>query len=194
MVTATVRAAAGPDEQAVIGVITLAFSADPMARWAFPDPATYLAVLPRLARAFAGNAFGHGAAHLVDGGYGAAMWLPPGVEADADAMTSLFREHVPADRLDDMMGVFEQMEAGRPKEPCWYLPMIGVDPACQGHGYGSALLRFGLDRIDRARAAAYLESSSPRNIPLYERHGFVVTGTIQSGGSPAIVPMFRRPR
>ena len=36
----------------MIGVITLAFSSDPMARWALSDPATYLAVMPELARAF----------------------------------------------------------------------------------------------------------------------------------------------
>src|SRR5688572_17177380 len=98
MLTTHVRTAAATDEAAVIGVITLAFTADPMARWAFPDPARYLAIMPLLARAFGGNGFAHGAAHLVDGGHGAAMWLPPGVEPDAETMMSMTHEHVPADR------------------------------------------------------------------------------------------------
>ena len=63
--TTDVRSASGEDEQQmVIGVITLAFSSDPMARWAFPNPATYLTVMPQVARAFGGNGFAHGAAHV----------------------------------------------------------------------------------------------------------------------------------
>jgi hypothetical protein len=41
---------------------------------------------------------------------------------------------------------------------------------------------------------AYLESSNPRNITLYKRHGFELLGTIQIGTSPSIAPMLRRPR
>jgi ribosomal protein S18 acetylase RimI-like enzyme len=194
MLTTNVRVAAAHDEAAVVGVITLAFSTDPMARWAFPDPAKYLALMPALAHAFGGNAFGEGSAHLVDGGYGAAMWLPPSVEPDVDTVMNMAREHVPAERQDDMMRVFERMDACHPKDPCWYLPMIGVDPASQGRGYGSALLQFALEQIDREGAPAYLESSNPRNIPLYERHGFAAIGEIQVGTSPSLVPMLRRPR
>lgn len=194
MLTIDVRSASESDQPAVIGVITLAFSGDPMARWAFPDPATYLAAMPEVARAFGGNGFAHGTAHLVDGGLAAAMWLPPGVHPDSDLLAALTEEHVPEERLGDMMQVFEQMEAYHPADPCWYLPLIGVDPACQGRGFGSALLRYALDRCDREGSPAYLESSNPRNVPLYQRHGFEIMGTIQVGTSPTLVPMLRQPR
>jgi hypothetical protein len=39
-----------------------------------------------------------------------------------------------------------------------------------------------------------LESSNPANIPLYERHGFSVLGTIQVGSSPSVFPMLRSAR
>jgi GNAT superfamily N-acetyltransferase len=194
MVTIDVRPAAERDQQAVIDVITLAFSSDPMARWAFPDPVTYLAVMPDLARAFGGNGFAHGTADLADGGLAAAMWLPPGVEPDADRLMALSEKHVPPDRLPDMMQVFERMATFHPSQPCWYLPLIGVDPACQGRGYGSALLRYATDRCDRDGVAAYLESSNPRNVPLYQRHGFEIMGSIQAGSSPTLVPMLRQSR
>nr|MBA3884566.1 GNAT family N-acetyltransferase [Acidobacteriota bacterium] len=42
MLTVEVRSATERDQQLVVDVITLAFSTDPMARWAYPDPATYL--------------------------------------------------------------------------------------------------------------------------------------------------------
>ena len=116
------------------------------------------------------------------------------VDYDSDRLAGITEEHVPKDRLDDMMHVFEKMDAYHPKEPCWYLPLIGVDPACQGRGYGSALLRHALDRCDRDGIIAYLESSNPRNISLYLRHGFVALGEIQVGNSPTLVPMLRQPK
>ena len=193
--TTDVRSATGEREQnAVIAVITLAFSADPMARWAFPDPATYLTVMPQVARAFGGNGFAHGTAHLAAGGVAAAMWLLPGVHPDAERLTALTKEHTPKERQADMDRVFAQMETYHPSEPCWYLPMIGVDPTYQGRGYGSALLSYALEQCDRGRVLAYLESSNPRNIPLYQRHGFEIIGTIQAGTSPTVVPMLRRAR
>lgn len=194
MSTIEVRPAAERDHRAVIDVITLAFSTDPMARWAYPDPATYLAVMPDTVRAFGGNGFAHGTVHLVEGGTAAAMWLPPGVDPDSERLAALTEQHAPRERLDDMTQVFEQMGSYHPSKPCWYLPLIGVDPVCQGRGHGSALLRYALEQCDRDGTAAYLESSNPRNIPLYERHGFEVMGSIQAGSSPTIVPMLRRPR
>jgi ribosomal protein S18 acetylase RimI-like enzyme len=93
--------------------------------------------------------------------------------------------------MPDLSRVFEAMESYHPKEPHWYLPLIGVDPAAQGQGLGSALMRHALERIDADRLPAYLESSNPRNIPLYQRHGFEILGTIQVGSSPNLVPMLR---
>lgn len=72
--------------------------------------------------------------------------------------------------------------------------MIGVDPAKQGNGYGSALLKHAVERCDGEGKPAYLESSSPRSIPLYQRHGFELLGTIQVGSSPPLFPMLREPR
>jgi GNAT superfamily N-acetyltransferase len=194
MLTIDVRSATEADRQAVIDVITLAFSTDPMTRWSFPAPATYLSVMPEMVRAFGGTGFAHGSVHVVEGGSAAAMWLPPGVHADADRLAALTEQHSPPEQSDDMKKVFEQMGRYHPQEPCWYLPLIGVDPVRQGRGHGAALLRYALERCDRERLPAYLESSNPRNVPLYERHGFEPIGTIQAGSSPTVIPMLRRPR
>ena len=72
--------------------------------------------------------------------------------------------------------------------------MIGVDPADQGEGFGSALLQHGLARCDREDKLAYLESTSLESLRLYERHGFELLGTIQVGSSPQVFPMLRKPR
>jgi hypothetical protein len=46
---------------------------------------------------------------------------------------------------------------------------------------------------DRERHLAYLESSNPKGLPLYQRHGFEALGTIDVGKHPPIIPMLRKP-
>jgi ribosomal protein S18 acetylase RimI-like enzyme len=192
--TPVVRTGATADADAIIDVITLAFSADPMARWSLPDPHTYLAVMPAVIRAFGERAFDAGTADVVDGFRGAALWLPPGAEPDGEQLASLMETHAPASVVDDMQGVFDQMAQFHPHDPHWYLPLIGVDPAAQGQGLGAMLLKHALARIDAVGLPAYLESSNPRNISLYQRHGFEILGRIQVGSSPLMTPMLRNPQ
>ena len=109
-------------------------------------------------------------------------------------MIGLMKRAVPESFLADAFAVFEQMSNFHPQEPHWYLPLIGVDPACQGAGHGTELMRHALRRCDADHKLAYLESSNPRNIPFYERLGFERLGVIQAGTSPQIVPMLRKPR
>jgi ribosomal protein S18 acetylase RimI-like enzyme len=177
-----------------IGVIVLAFSSDPIARWAYADPDDYLTHFPAIVRAFAGKAFGHGTAVHVDGMVGAALWLPPGVHPDEEALASVIQRSIAAERQETVLAQFEQMARYHPQEPHWYLPLIGVDPTHQGKGHGSALLQHTLAQCDRDHVPAYLESTNPVNIPLYERHGFKVQGTIRAGSSPPMFPMLRAGR
>src|SRR5688572_33180590 len=102
MSTVEVRAVSEREQQAVIDVITLAFSTDPMARWAYPNPQTYLAIMPETIKAFGGNGFAHGSVHLIGGGDAAAMWLPPGVQPDTMRLAVLTGQHAPPERQADM--------------------------------------------------------------------------------------------
>jgi ribosomal protein S18 acetylase RimI-like enzyme len=179
------------DSERAVAVITLAFGGDPAARWTYPDAAAYLAYFPEIIRNFGGKAFARGTADQIDRYAGAALWLPPGVTPDQEAMTAVMRQSLTEERMAEVSAAFEQMGRYHPSEPHWYLPMIGVDPARQGEGLGSALLQHALMRCDREHAPAYLESSNPANVPLYERHGFELLGTIQVGSSPPIFPMLR---
>ena len=194
MMTSPVRAATTEEQAEVEGVVVLAFSTDPMARWSLRRAERYLAVMPELVRAFGGRAFTAGTAHVVEGYGGAALWLPPGVEADVERLGAIMQEHAEPSILPDAMRVFEEMDRYHPQGPIWYLPLIGVDPTAQGQGHGSALLEYALARSDEDGLPAYLESSNPRNITLYQRHGFEILGTIQIGSSPPLVPMLRQPR
>lgn len=119
------------------------------------------------------------------------MWMPPGVEPDEERMMPIFEETVAAETIEDVFAVFEAMDEYHPDDPCWYLPLIAVDPAYQVNGFGSQFMKHALNRIDEDGLLAYLESSNPRNITLYERQGFEIMGQIQIGGSPPIHPMIR---
>lgn len=87
-------------------------------------------------------------------------------------------------RANDIMDKFHK---ARMPEPHWYLLVIGVDPELQGRGVGSALVRDGLAQADRNGHPCYLETSDPRNVAFYERHGFVVLqeASLGTGGPPA---------
>jgi GNAT superfamily N-acetyltransferase len=67
-------------------------------------------------------------------------------------------------------------------------------PSQQGKGYGSILLEHAVARCDREGLPAYLESTSPRSVPLYRRHGFEVVAELRVGSAPPIFPMVRQPR
>lgn len=194
MTSIAVRSASRDEANTVSALITLAFAGDPMARWSLRDPQTYLAVMPKLIHAFGDAAYDSDSTDVSDGFGGAAMWLPPGVEPDIETLDRLIRENADPAILLDVEAIFDAMGRYHPETPHWYLPLIGVDPARQGQGIGDTLMRHALARCDRDGVAAYLESSNPRNIPLYRRHGFEILGTIQVGSSPVLTPMLRPPQ
>jgi GNAT superfamily N-acetyltransferase len=187
-------AASASDEASIIDILVRAFSADPVAQWIWPDPQKYHMYFPSFVRAFAGKAFTHRSAYYVDGYVAAALWLPPGLLPDDDRLSSVFQRSVSEQIQKDVITVFDQMSRYHPSEPHWHLPLMGVDPLKQGGGFGSALMQHTLIQCDRDSKLAYLESSSPRSVPFYERHGFELLGTIQLGASPSVFPMLRRPR
>jgi ribosomal protein S18 acetylase RimI-like enzyme len=182
------------DEDAVISLMTLAFSDDPATRWMYPKPRQYLTNYPTFVRLYAGAAFDSGSVHAVAEGAGFAMWLPPGVNSDEEGLAHLLHHSVEPSRLTEIFDLVQHMASYQPAEPHWFLPLIGVDPTCRGKGHGSALLAHMVARCDSDRHLAYLDSTNPRNVPLYERYGFERLGVIEAGSCPPIYPMLRRPQ
>jgi len=192
--TTAVRSAAMAERPMVVHTIVLAFAADPVVRWVWPEAHQYLESMPAFTVAFAGGGFGDGSADTTDGYEGVGLWLPPGVHPDQNAVGDIVDQTVAKSLQSDLQTLMEKMAGFHPDGPHWYLPMIGVDPAHQNKGLGAALLRHALERCDREGLPAYLESTNPRNVSLYLRHGFVAVGEIHAGSSPTVVPMLRRPR
>lgn len=187
--------AAGPEDRArAIDTIVLGFAADPFCRWLWPEPRDYLAAMGRLVPAFGGRAFDAGTALVSEDFAAAALWLPPGIEPDQEAMAQIVFETVRPEIHEEVGAMMEGVEAVHPDEPVWYLPLIAADPLHVGKGHGGALMRRALERCDAGGETAWLESSNPRNISLYLRHGFEIVGEVQVGSAPVMTPMIRRPR
>ena len=70
--------------------------------------------------------------------------------------------------------VYHRLAQLHPAEPHWYLLLLGVDPAGQRQGVGSALLAAWLQQVDRDGASAYLETDRRENLAFYRRAGFEV--------------------
>lgn len=187
-----VKSASTDVQASTINTIVLGFAADPMTRWVWPDSSEYLRIMPQFVMAFGGRAFEHGTAYITERVRAAALWLPPGIEPDDVAMAAIMAQTLRPDIADDLGHVLQGMAKHHPHEPHWYLPLIAADPHWIGQGLGALLMKHALRRCDEEGIAAYLESSNPRNISFYERHGFEIIGEIQHGCSPTLTPMLRR--
>jgi GNAT superfamily N-acetyltransferase len=177
-----------------VDAIVLAFSTDPILRWVYPDAHQYLSHFPAFIESFGGRAFMHDTAYATPEMEGVALWLPPGVHPDDEALVALMQRTIDEPMKTDAFAVLERMDDYHPKEEHWYLPLIGVDPHHHRRGFGGVLMHHALDRCDRDSMIAYLESTNPTNNSFYERHGFELLGTIQVAGSPPMFPMLRQPR
>ncbi|MPZ50915.1 MAG: GNAT family N-acetyltransferase [Dehalococcoidia bacterium] len=192
--TPSIHSIPGTDQDRAVATLTLAFNTDPIVRWVSPDQGQYESLFPRIARLFGGRAFDHSTAYGTDDLAAVALWLPPGIDPDSDAMGALLEKELPEPDQERVFELLGQMDAYHPHEPVWYLPLTGVAPARQGLGYGSALLSHALQQCDQQRLPAYLEATSERSRDLYQRFDFEPLGVISVPGSPSMWPMLRKPR
>jgi ribosomal protein S18 acetylase RimI-like enzyme len=187
-----VRGATGADLPQVAETLAAAFLDDPIMAWCYPDADRRREILPRGFEIIAASNLPHGGVLTTDDGVGAAVWVPPGVEDDEEALRALLE--VSAEYGSRVVQAFELMTAAHPEAPHQYLFLLATRPGWQSRGIGSALMRPVLEACDRDGLPAYLEATCERNVGLYQRHGFRVTGEIALPEGPSLWPMWREPR
>lgn len=74
------------------------------------------------------------------------------------------------------------IKSHHPKEDFIHLWYIGVDPDQQGNGIGSKQLKEIIEMARSKGKAIYLETSTERNFPFYEKFGFEHVATIDQLG------------
>jgi ribosomal protein S18 acetylase RimI-like enzyme len=182
------------EQQRALDVLVLAFAADPVERWLYPEARQYLPHFPEFLAAFGGKAFTHETVWQLGEFSAVAMWLPPRVDLDGDAIAAVLTETVAPAKHGDTFSVLSQMDDAHPRFPHWYLAWLGVDGAVQGKGLGGELMKQCLTIVDQDHLPVYLETPNPKSISFYERYGFEVTGQAQAGACPPIVSMLRAAR
>ena len=193
-----VRRAVTADRGPLARTLARAFDDDPVWGWLFPDPASRDRRSTQVFHAYLRDALKVGEVYTTPDLTGASLWKPPGawkltngaVLRSLPALVRAFGRRLPAS-----LEVERKVEAQHPREPHWYLAVVGTDPVAQGKGIGGALIRQVTDRCDADGLPAYLESSKETNVPYYERFGFRVTGETQLGDDgPSIWFMWRDPQ
>jgi len=195
--------AARRGEAALLGqVLADAFAGDPVFAWLIPPQ------LPgrddRLRTFFTSMSRSYlrrgKPCYLTADASAAALWAGPG--AWAMPLSHVILEAAPsglAFRRHLLRALRTQLQVERLHSaqlaPHWYLGYLGTRRDRQGEGLGTQMLQHVLAGLDTDGMPAYLESSSERNLPLYERNGFRVVGELQAlGHGPAIWRMWREPQ
>ncbi len=193
-----------PEIPACAGVLAQAFDEDPLQLYVLPDPATRQSVSPKQLEASVryGVLYGLG---LRTGGdcRGVAVWLRPGAteidaaRAVAAGMGAAAHAMGPeaTERSQRIWRLFAETRAREAGPRYWHLLVIGVLPAHQGLGLGSALMTPVLSLADLDGVPCFVETVQPRNQPLYERHGFrLVRDQIDRESGLRLFSFLRPPR
>jgi ribosomal protein S18 acetylase RimI-like enzyme len=194
-----IRKLTGDDVARIAAALARAFEDDPVMSWVFQRDSERLGRLQRAFTLYLQKVWlPQQECYATDRLSGAALWMPPdkwhlGPAAQIRLLPNMVA--VNGRSLPRMLTVLNMMEKKHPKEPPhYYLAVLGVEPELQGRGFGSALMQPVLARCDRERIGAYLESSKPRNVALYERHGFRVVEELRlPKQGPPIWRMWREP-
>jgi len=193
------RVATAADLDVIVDTVSVAFHADPVWSWVFPDadrrPQQFRQWWPLFVR----SATPHGFTWLTERGETVSVWVPPGEDelaAEEEARIPALLEELLGPRAPLALQALLQFEAAHPHdEPHYYLSIVATHDDHRGRGIGEALLARNLQLIDAEHRPAYLESSNPRNLARYERLGFAPVGEFSlPDGGPTVTTMWRTAR
>jgi GNAT superfamily N-acetyltransferase len=176
-----------------------AFFDDPVSAWMYADPAARPEQLRRWMRLVVEMGITRGHVYTAGENRAAAVWSPPDVtlfdEVWAPRLAELMSEQL-GERAGAVLRALGRGLAEHPaQEPHFYLFTLGTHAESQGSGLGARVIEPVLALCDAQGLPARLESSNPRNLPFYRRHGFeVLAEVVIADGGPVIRPMRRAPR
>ncbi|MDR6866393.1 ribosomal protein S18 acetylase RimI-like enzyme [Microbacterium resistens] len=180
-----IRRATASDLPAAAEVLAAAFSSYPWTRWSIPAEG-YADRLEELQHLYLVHALDHGLVLVDERVRSVAAFLPP----DAPSLAADVEERVAA-LHGDRLAALAELSVPEAPDGAWTLATVGVDPAHQGAGLGTAITAAGLEEIDGDPAPVALETSDDRNVRLYQRLGFVIDATTTIPDGPPVYSMSR---
>lgn len=190
--------------ESVANTVAASFADDPIWQWIYDTDRTIPIetgiVLARMlvARSTPGDVI-----HSVADEGAIALWTAPRESSSSENEKLRDGQATPfmlgfAEQLGDRISITGTLSVAmaehRPKEPHWYLGILGAHPDRQSQGLGSKVLGAMLAECDALGLPTFLESSNPRNYGFYQRHGYVETGELTVDDSPPLLGFWRLPR
>lgn len=192
------RAATADDLPIVAACLASAFYQDPLwGHWAFPDESRRRRDLLPFMVLHAHLGAAQGWVAMTACGESVAIWTPPGASYGSLEQEPLINEVLArlfGARAAAIHGLFEQFEEHLPAGRYYHLEWWATHRSHAGRGFGGALLRENLARVDAEHLPSYLESTNPVNLPRYERLGFRKLGDFGPPGGPTVTTMWRDAR
>jgi GNAT superfamily N-acetyltransferase len=185
-----------------VAATSRAFWPDPMFGFFARNSVQEHTMLPHFISAVMGDSLRHGEVDVIMRNgrvIASASWLLPGDTPRSwkrELRISLRCARALLTGRNRLKGIklLDAMTKKHPTEPHLYLGLLGVDPAFQGCGLGSALLERRINDCDNAHMPIYLETQKPENVPYYKRFGFDVREEIRHDGCPPLWTMWRDSR
>lgn len=197
---AAIRLAEFADSREVSLVLARAFEEDPFMSWMFPEPKFRLKLIQAWMRVEVESAIRIGTSWAsVDDGeiVAGTIWAPPDRDLhEGGTFNQLWYLVLGANpsRSSELAEGLSMLGDSHPTQSHFYLNTVGVAPNLTGQGHGGTIIHHTLDLADGDGQPCYLESSSPRNVPLYERLGFEVVNEIALPNGPTMWGMWRPER
>jgi ribosomal protein S18 acetylase RimI-like enzyme len=185
----------------VVGTLADAFAVDPHLDWFMrADARRDAARLAFFQMLIGQEGLPKGRIDRPAGGGAAAVWMPfewlgpMTIAAELQGLPAMLRATGLA-RFGRLLAIRADMDKHHSLDRRHaYLWFLGVAPAAQGRGVGSALLRAANARLDAEGLPAYLETGTTRNVALYERHGYKVLSEHKArADAPNMWSMWRDP-
>jgi GNAT superfamily N-acetyltransferase len=174
-----IRLATTADVEAAVRTLARAFEDYPMTRMSL-DPDGYLDRLTQYQRLFlTGIGLPHGRVWIAEDASAVAVWTTPSTPADAFAPHADAFRDIAGSRADLAAEYEQAMGIFRPREPSWFLALVGVDPDQQRQGLGRAVITPGLAAADADHSPAFVETQEPTNLHFYESLGFTVIAELE---------------
>ncbi|MBI3159167.1 MAG: GNAT family N-acetyltransferase [Chloroflexi bacterium] len=173
-------------------VIAQAFLEDPLVAFMLPNARSRPRTLLKFFRAYGTAGIRSGRVYGVgDPLQGVAYWNPPGGEGLSISVKSLgaflpilFTAYpLGIARARPALDLQDALHKKHAPAPHYYLDNIGVLAEARGKGLASLLIRPFLQQADAQHVAAYTDTYTDANVPLYEHFGFEV---VEEAAVPAL--------
>jgi GNAT superfamily N-acetyltransferase len=197
----TARGATSADLATITQTLASAFADDPLMEWLLQRTDRAEERLAPLFRGVASRALHEPGAdvHVSADGAAVAIWKDVGCwKASPGHLVRVMPGMIRSFRwrASLLLRGLATVERHHPEEPHRYLACLGTHGAAQGKGLGSTVLSRMLERCDEEGIPVYAESSNPRNLAFYFRHGFAEHGDAirPTPTAPPVFPIWRDPR